>query len=221
MKGLTVFDFNCDIAQDNKKNKIKDEYEIAQYVSSLNISGGLFSGNPCSVMKALKYASENERAIGVHIGYDDEKDFGYTEQNLSDDELEALILYQISAISAFAHVYGLDLEYVRFHGAMYEKFNSDIEFARKASSVVKQFCPWLTIVVGNWETKEIIERDVNIKCAYEVTFGDNSSIREIRELEHMPETIHFTSAENAKRAYDVIKPSPFSYNRVAEELPLS
>ena len=215
-----MFDFNCDIAQDNKKNKIKDEYEIAKYVSSLNISTGLFAGDPSSIKKALEYATENERAIGAHIGYDDKKDFGYKEQKLNNDELEALILYQISTISSWAHILGLDIEYVRFHGKMYEKFNSDFDFARSAANAVKKFSPWLTIIVGNWELKEMIEREINIKCAYEVTFGEKSSIRELREMEHQPETIHFTSVECVKRAYDVIKPTPFSYNRVAQELPI-
>ncbi len=44
------------------------------------------------------------------------------------------------------------------------------------------------------------------------------SIRQLREMPVKPDTIHFTTLENVKRAYDVIKPSPINYNRVKEQI---
>jgi len=44
------------------------------------------------------------------------------------------------------------------------------------------------------------------------------SVRQLREMSVVPETVHFKDLENAKRAYDVIKPSPINFNRVQEQL---
>ena len=52
----------------------------------------------------------------------------------------------------------------------------------------------------------------------EVDFKENTSIREIREMEIKPDTIHFRTLEEAKRAYDVIKPTPINYNRVQGQI---
>ena len=66
--------------------------------------------------------------------------------------------------------------------------------------------------------KNFLEEEVKINCPYEVTFNENMSIRQIREMAVVPETIHFTTLEDAKRAYDVIKPSPVNYNRVSGQI---
>ena len=52
----------------------------------------------------------------------------------------------------------------------------------------------------------------------EVEFGENSSIREIREMEIKPDTIHFKNLDYIKRAYDIIKPTPINYNRVQKQI---
>ena len=64
----------------------------------------------------------------------------------------------------------------------------------------------------------MIEKETGINCTYEVLFGDTMSVRQLREMTVVPETIHFKDLENAKRAYDVIKPSPINYNRVKEQI---
>jgi len=197
-----VFDFNCNIGEGERSK----ELETAQYMSSVNVAAGLFFGNIMGVKESLEYASEHELAIGVLLGCPPECD------------LNAAILYQISAIDGFAKTYGLDLEHVRCEDAMFKRLNEDIEFAKVVAQAVKKYSPWLTLVIGNYELKTIIEKEIRINCAYEVTFSSASSIREIREMTNTPEMIHFTSAEDAKRAWDVLKPAPVGFNRVKAEI---
>ena len=101
---------------------------------------------------------------------------------------------------------------------MYEKLNNDISFARTVAAAVKKFNPWLNLIVGNPEIKAEIEKEVKINCVYEVLFNETMSVRQLREMDVKPDTVHFTTLENAKRAYDVIKPSPVNYNRVKEQI---
>ena len=213
-----MFDFNCDVAQEYGVYKNPDAFEIAKYMSSINISAGFHAGDPLSIRKAIEFACENNVAIGAHIGFPDIAGFGNRKMQLSEEEIEALVVYQIGAISSFSKAYDLEIEHVRCHGAMYEMLNQDATFAISLARAVKKVNPWLWLFVGNAEIKKQIEDEVDINCALEATFSENSTIREFRELENKPDTLHFTSLEAAKKAYDVKKPTPVAYNKVGGQV---
>ena len=101
---------------------------------------------------------------------------------------------------------------------MKNELNENIDFAKKVACAVKKFNPWLNLFVNNPETKEILEKETDIKCAYEVNFEDYGTIRQIRELEVKPDTLHFKDLESAKRASEVLKPTPVNYNRVGGQI---
>lgn len=213
-----MFDFNSDLAQEFGVYKNNSAYDIAKYMSSVNISSGFHAGDAMSIRCALLFAKEHNLAIGAHIGYPDISGFGQRTMELSEDEIEAMVLYQVGAISSFAKTLGMEIENVRCHGAMNSKLSSDPQFAKSVANAVKKVNPWLNLYVGNPEIKNILEEEVQINCPYEVTFTDNMSVRQLREMAVVPETVHFTTLENAKRAYDVIKPAPVNYNRVCGQV---
>lgn len=213
-----VFDFNSDLAQEYGIYRNENAYDVAKYMSSVNISAGFHAGDPLSIKKALEFAKNNNLAVGAHIGYPDISGFGYRNMEMNNEEIEAMVIYQLSAISSFANTLNVEIENVRCHGAMYEKLNTDADFARSVALAVKKFNPWLNLIVGDPEIKEIIQKEIGINCTYEVLFSDTMSVRQLREMSVVPETVHFKDLENAKRAYDVIKPSPINFNRVQEQL---
>lgn len=213
-----MFDYNSDLAQEYGVYKNENAFEIAKYMSSVNISAGFHAGDALSIKKALLFAKEHNLAIGAHIGYPDISGFGRRDMELIEDEIEAFVLYQVGAVSSFAKTLGLEIEHVRCHGAMKDKMTENAEFAKSVARAVKKVNPWLNLFVCSPEIKRIVEEEVKINCPYEVCFTDNMSIRQLREMEVIPETIHFNSIENAKRAYDVIKPAPVNYNRVSGQV---
>ena len=212
-----MFDFNCDVAQGYGIYKNENELEIAQYASSINISAGFHAGDPASIKKALLFAKEKNIAIGAHIGYPDIQGFGKRQMNLENEELEALVIYQVGAIVAYAKTFDLEIEHVRCHGALKDAVNESEEIALIVAEAIKKVSPWLNLIVQNSSIKEIVKK-AGLKSAYEVEFSENSSIREIRELEIKPDTIHFKSLDEIKRAYDIIKPTPINYNRVQKQI---
>ncbi len=201
-----MFDFNCNLTEN-----FDCEVEIAKYTSSVNIGAGLFKSSPKSVKAAVDFVLENEKALGVLLSWDEIVPF------LSEN-IEAYVIYQVGAISAYTQAFGLELENVRLEGVMEAELNKNLEFAKDVARAIQKVNPWLTLILKNWEIKEILQNELNAKCAIEVEFGNTSSIRELREMEHIPHTVHFTDVECAKRAYDVIKPTPINYNRVCGEL---
>ena len=210
-----MFDFNCDVAQSYGVYKNEVELEIAKYASSINISAGFHAGDPTSIRNALLFASQNNIAIGAHIGYCDIQGFGKRQINLSPEELEALVTYQVGAIIAYAKTFDLEVEQVRCHGALKDYLNENKEALLVVVEAIKKINPWLNLIVQTPEAKEFVEQN-GLKAGLEVEFI--GSIREIRELGIKPDTIHFKSFEDIKRAADVIKPTPINYNRVQKQI---
>jgi len=212
-----MFDFNVDIVQGYSIYGNSEEFEIAKFASSLNVSAGFHSGDPMKIREALLFVQEHNKALGVHIGYPDIQGFGMRKMDLSPDELEANVIYQIGAISAYAKTFDLEIENVRCHGAMKELLNTEQESAVIIAKAIKKVNPWLNLIVQSPEIKTVVENE-GLKAALEVDFNETSSIREIRELPVKPDTIHFRTFADIKRAYDIIKPTPINYNRVSNQI---
>lgn len=216
-----LYDFNCDIAQSFGVYNNNSEYEIAKYASSINISAGFHSGDPVKIREAFLFSKENNVAIGAHIGYPDISGFGKRKMDLSTEELEAIVIYQIGAIIAYAKTFDLEIEHVRCHGALKSVLCEVPDTALTIINAIKKVSPWLNLFVSNQQTKELAQSN-GLKAALEFEFDGTSSIRQIRELENEQnikfDTIHFRSLDDIKRAYDIIKPTPVNYNRVQSQI---
>ena len=64
-------------------------------------------------------AKANNVSVGAHPGYPDLVGFGRRSINCSVDEIIALVKYQIAAIDGVAKSLGIELEYVKPPGALY------------------------------------------------------------------------------------------------------
>lgn len=144
-KQIKYIDFNCDLAQSFGIYKNNAEFDLLDYVSSVNISTGFHAGDPITIKNALLKAKENNVAVGAHIGFDDIQGFGYREMQLSEEETEALVVYQVGAIISFAKAYGVEIDHVRPHGAMYELMAKDFTFACNVAKAVKKCSKWLIL----------------------------------------------------------------------------
>lgn len=142
-KQIRNIDFNCDLAQSFGIYRNNSEFEILDYVSSVNISTGFHAGDPLTIKNALLKAKEKNVVIGAHIGFDDIQGFGYREMQLSEEEIETLVVYQVGAIMSFAKAYGLGIEHVRPHGAMYIQAARDFSFACSIAKAIKKCSKWL------------------------------------------------------------------------------
>ena len=128
-------DFNCDLAQSYGVYKNNNEFKLLDFVSSVNISCGYHAGDPISIKEALLKAKEKNLAIGAHIGFNDIQGFGYRPVDLKEDELEAMVIYQVGAMLSFAKTFGLSIEHVRPHGAMYKMASENFSYSCAAKAI--------------------------------------------------------------------------------------
>ena len=65
-KSIKNIDFNCDLAQAYGVYKNIQEYELLDYVSSVNISCGFHAGDPVTIKEAMLKAKENKMIEMMH-----------------------------------------------------------------------------------------------------------------------------------------------------------
>jgi UPF0271 protein len=95
--------------------------ELMPLVTSANVCCGLHAGGPGEIAKSLVLANKFNVSVGAHPGYADRDHFGRREQQLGNQELVALCVYQLGAIEAMAAALGVPVRYVKPHGALYNQ----------------------------------------------------------------------------------------------------
>jgi len=176
-------DVNCDLAQSFGVYKNDTEFELLPYVSSVNISCGLHSGDPMVINKALKLASENNLSVGAHIGYPDLQGFGYREMDLSSEEIESLVLYQVGALHAMAKSHGLKISHVRLHGALYKKAISDFSTMFSIANSIKKLNEWIILLCTPCANLEKACEMVGVKYATEIFLDKKYTVEGLPNFE--------------------------------------
>lgn len=168
VKKATSLDFNCDLAQSFGVYKNDSEFDLLDYVSSVNIATGFHAGDPIAIKNALLKAKEKNVVIGAHIGFNDIQGFGSRVVNLTEEETEALVVYQVGALMSFAKAYGLEIEHVRPHGAMYRLASENFTFSCAIAKAVKKCSQWLTYVGASGDVISKVGEFVKLPIAKEV-----------------------------------------------------
>jgi len=167
-KQIKNIDFNCDLAQSYGVYKNSYETDLLDYVSSVNISCGFHAGDPLAIKEALLASKSKNVVVGAHIGYDDIQGFGYRQVDLDEDELKALVMYQVGALMTFAKSYNMEIEHVRPHGAMYRKAMEDFETSRTIAHAIKKCSQWLVYYGATGDNLAKVAEEENIRVAHEV-----------------------------------------------------
>ena len=123
MKNLVV-DLNSDLGEGAGHDE-----EILRLVTSANIACGFHAGNPDSIFKSIRAAKERSVEAGAHPSFDDRKNFGRTEMQVSAAEVYALVAYQVGAFHALCAAAGVEMNHVKPHGALYNMAVRDRELS--------------------------------------------------------------------------------------------
>jgi 5-oxoprolinase (ATP-hydrolysing) subunit A len=139
-------DINCDMGESFGRYTLGNDGALIQTITSANVACGLHAGDPQVMDKTVQLAIKNGVAIGAHPGYPDFQGFGRRTMDLSLEEIEAFMLYQIGALSGFVRSFGAEIVHVKPHGAIYNQAAKDRESAQAIARAVKRFSPSLILV---------------------------------------------------------------------------
>ena len=143
---LQSIDLNCDLGESFGNYLIGNDDLIMPYITSCNVACGFHGGDPLHIYNTLQNAKKHGLRVGVHPGYPDLNGFGRRDLKMSPKELSTSVIYQISAVIGMANSMGIQVSYVKPHGAMYNAMAEQEEIALTVIDAVKQVDEKLSIM---------------------------------------------------------------------------
>ena len=110
---------NCDLGESFGAWTMGLDADVMPYIDQANIAPGFHAGDPMVIRYTLRLAREHGVTVGAHPAYPDLVGFGRRSMACSRDEIIAKVHYQVAALDGMASVAGLELRYVKPHGALY------------------------------------------------------------------------------------------------------
>lgn len=130
---------NCDLGESFGSWKMGLDEAVFSHIDQANIACGFHAGDPLIMMNTLKLAKQHDVTVGAHPAYPDLVGFGRRSMNCSDNEIIAMVLYQISALDGLAKSQRLNMEYVKPHGALYNDMMAKPEVRKAIMTAIAQF----------------------------------------------------------------------------------
>lgn len=139
-------DFNSDLGESFGRYTLGNDEALMPFITSANVACGFHAGDPLVMQRTVRLAKQHHVGVGAHPSYPDLQGFGRREMSLSPDEVEAMIVYQVSALWGFVKSEGAELIHVKPHGALYNQAAKDRDLAEAIARGVKRFSPELILV---------------------------------------------------------------------------
>ncbi|MFO7552348.1 MAG: 5-oxoprolinase subunit PxpA [Haliea sp.] len=110
---------NCDLGESYGSWEMGMDADVMPHIDQANIACGFHGGDPVTIDKTLALAAQHGVSVGAHPAYPDLVGFGRRSMHLDDAELASALRYQIAALDGMAVCHGLQISYVKPHGALY------------------------------------------------------------------------------------------------------
>lgn len=136
---------NCDMGESFGSWTKGMDAEVMPYIDMANIACGFHASDPLTMDRTVRTAIAEKVAIGAHPGYPDLLGFGRRDMEFAPEELQALLVYQIAALDGICRTHGTAIEYIKPHGALYNKMAVDRTTLAAVMAAVRNFaphCPW-------------------------------------------------------------------------------
>ena len=116
---------NCDLGESYGAWTMGLDDQVMPHIDQANIACGFHAGDALIMKKTLLAAKQNNVAVGAHPSYPDIVGFGRRSMKVAPAELIALLQYQIAALTGMADNLGIEVQYVKPHGALYNDMMAD------------------------------------------------------------------------------------------------
>jgi UPF0271 protein len=139
-------DLNADLGESYGAWRMGDDDAMFALVTSANVACGFHAGDPLTMRRSARLAAEHGVALGAHPGYRDRAGFGRRALAVAVDELAAEVVYQVGALAATARSAGVEVRYVKAHGALYHRLGADPAAASAVADALAAFDPGLVLL---------------------------------------------------------------------------
>jgi UPF0271 protein len=149
-------DINCDMGESFGAYRLGADEEVIKYITSSNIACGFHASDPDVMAKTVELCKEHGVLIGAHPGYPDRHGFGRRFMDLAEKEIVNSVIYQVGALKGFLDLFGVSLQHVKAHGALYNHLAArDDLCVATASAVHRAFGDVIFLVLGTKKTMKL------------------------------------------------------------------
>jgi UPF0271 protein len=168
---MRSIDLNADLGEGYGPWSMGDDTAMLGIVTSANIACGGHAGDPDTMFNTLAVAAKNNVVVGAHPGYPDRAGFGRRIIPMSPDEMARMLAAQIGALMAIARLVGVEVRYVKAHGALANLAARDAGVARVLVGTIRQLDERLAILAISGTEIEHVARTAGAQVFSEV-FAD-------------------------------------------------
>jgi UPF0271 protein len=165
-------DLNCDTGETFSFQRPEGE-ELFKFITSANIACGFHAGDPVRMAKTVKTCLEHGVQLGAHPGLPDIMGFGRRNIDISPEELEYYLLYQLGALSCIANYLGCRVKHVKLHGALYNMVAKNESLSLKFIETLEKIDRELIVVVPFASITHKVALDKGARVAVEA-FADRA-----------------------------------------------
>jgi len=134
-----LLNLNADLGESFGPWPMGDDRGLLSLVNSANVACGQHAGDPLVIRNTVRQAKQSSVSIGAHPGFADLQGFGRRPMSLPDQELHALIQYQLAILDGIGRCNGLCMTHVKPHGALNNMACEDRHMADIVVSAVKEY----------------------------------------------------------------------------------
>lgn len=135
---MRTVDINCDMGEEKGIEAL-----LMPYITSANIACGYHAGTPETMEETLLLTKKYGVHAGAHPSYNDRKNFGRTEMDVTPNKVFELITAPLNTLNRICRKHDIALHHVKPHGALYNTAAKNAGLARAIAMAVKAFNPGL------------------------------------------------------------------------------
>lgn len=143
---VSAVDLNADLGEGFGVWRLGDDDAMLDLVTSANVACGFHAGDPATLARTCRAAAQRGVRIGAQVGYRDLAGFGRRYIDVTAEDLQADVVYQIGALQALARAAGSTVSYVKPHGALYNTIVTHEAQAGAVVAAVRSVDPALAIL---------------------------------------------------------------------------
>jgi len=194
-----MLNINCDLGEG-----LNNEHIIMPLIDSCNIACGGHAGDSGSMIECVEISIKNNVKIGAHPSYPDKINFGRKKIDISPSELSYSIISQIESLETIANSYGLELNHIKAHGALYNQMIIDAELSNFYLDTIKDFKNKCSLYIPYKSEIEKIALKKGFSIIYEV-FGDRNYNDDLSLVSRNNENALITDPESVVNHIKTIK----------------
>lgn len=131
-------DLNADVGEAVTS---RGDGELLKLMSSASVACGFHAGDAHVMRATCAAAAAQGVRLGAHVSYDDREGFGRRELDLPAAAVADDVVYQLGALAACARTEGALVRYVKPHGALYGRVNTDPQMAAAVAGAIAAAVP--------------------------------------------------------------------------------